>query len=80
MPFVSYNFIHGKEILAPSEGFKQFDFKNPAYITVKLDTVVIMGDRFEINMFEYATHFSPGLPQPLSPLSLWNKPAKGGLK
>ncbi len=40
------------------------NFINPAHITIKFDTVINMGEGFEINLFEGVTHFSPGPPQP----------------
>ena len=43
---------------APSEGLKGFTFINLTYITMRFDTVeAIMGEGFEINIFEDVAHF-----------------------
>ncbi len=55
VPFISYNLNDEKELLAPSEGFREFNFINPSHITTKFDAVVILGEGFEINMFEYVS-------------------------
>ncbi len=34
-----------------NDGLMEFNFINPGYITTKSDTVVIMGEEFETNMF-----------------------------
>ncbi len=43
----------------------EFNFINLAHITMRSDTVVIMGEGFEINMFEDVPHFSSG-PRPIT--------------
>ena len=50
---VSYNLYRGKDIYkALNEGFMEVNFINPGRTTTKFDTVVILGEEFEINMFE----------------------------
>ncbi len=43
----------------------EFNFINPLHITTTFDTVAIMGEEFEINMFGEVSHLSLGL----SPIS-----------
>ncbi len=46
----------------------EFNFINPGHITT-FDTVAIMGEKFEINMFGEVSHLSLGRSQALSPIS-----------
>ncbi len=46
-----------------------FNFINPGHITTTFDTVAIMGEEFEINMFGEVGHLSLGRSQDLSPIS-----------
>ncbi len=39
-----------------NESFREFNFMKPVHITTKFDTVVIMGEEFEVNMFEEVSH------------------------
>ncbi len=41
----------------------EFNFKSPGHITTKFNRVVIMGEEFEINMFEEVSHLPLGPPQ-----------------
>ncbi len=41
--------------LAPSEGFKEFNFLNLAHITTNFERVVIMQEGFKINVIEDVT-------------------------
>ncbi len=34
----------------------EFNFINPGHITMKFDTIVIMGEEFETNIFEEVSH------------------------
>ncbi len=36
----------------------EFNFINPGHITATFDTVAIMGEEFEINMFGEVSHLS----------------------
>ncbi len=47
----------------------EFNFINPGHITTTFDTVPIMGEEFEINMFGEVSHLSLGRSQALSPIS-----------
>ncbi len=47
----------------------EFNFINPGHITRTFDTVAIMGEEFEINMFGEVSHLSLGRSQALSPIS-----------
>ncbi len=47
----------------------EFNFINPGHITTTFDTVGIMGEEFEINMFGEVSHLSLGRSQALSPIS-----------
>ena len=40
------------------EGLGELNYTNSGYITTEFDTVVIMGEEFEINMFE-VSHLTP---------------------
>ncbi len=51
----------------------EFNFINPGHITTTLDTVAIMGEEFEINMFGEVSHLSLGRSHlPLSLISRWS--------
>ncbi len=43
----------------------EFNFINPGHITTAFDTVAIMGEEFEINMFGEVSHLSLGQSQAL---------------
>ncbi len=45
----------------------EFNFINPGHITTTFETVAIMGEEFEINMFGDVSHLSLGRSQALSP-------------
>ncbi len=45
----------------------EFNFINPGHITMTFNTVAIMGEEFEINMFGEVSHLSRS--QALSPIS-----------
>ncbi len=47
----------------------EFNFINPGHITMKSDTVVIMGEQFETNMFGEVSYLPLGPPQALYPIS-----------
>ncbi len=47
----------------------EFNFINPGHITTTFDTVAIMGEDVEINMFGEVSHLSLGRSQALSPIS-----------
>ncbi len=47
----------------------EFNFINPDHIATTFDTVAIMGEEFEINMFGEVSHLSLGRSQALSPFS-----------
>ncbi len=47
----------------------EFNFRNPGHITTSFDTLAIMGEEFEINMFGEVGHLSLGRSQALSPIS-----------
>ncbi len=47
----------------------EFNFINPGHITTTFDTVAIMGEEFEINMFGEVSNLSLGPPQALPPIS-----------
>ncbi len=47
----------------------EYNFINPDHdIPTKFDTIVIMGEEFETNMFEEVSHLALGPPQALSPI------------
>ncbi len=60
--------------------FMEFNFKSPDHTTTKFDTVVIVGEEFEINMFEEVSHLRLGPPhaRPLPHQQLVSSSHKNG--